>query len=206
MMTSKEFWPCSEGKNERHCPNCRIDAAGLCARFCTFVRRRLLPYTRNEIEKEIAQNTFDAIFQNIHNMQHIRYFSSYCYQIFRNQKAEIFRSRAYLFEREQLVYGFQAQPENAADEPLNVLESYARPDEPDMLQEERTILMVQVLEHLEKMVSDEEPCAEIMLHWYAGMKEGLSQKEVAARLGIAENSFNQKLKRCKDSISKSFTS
>ncbi|MEE4359657.1 MAG: sigma-70 family RNA polymerase sigma factor [Desulfococcaceae bacterium] len=204
--TSKEFLPCSEGKNQL-CQNCQIDSMGLCVKFCAFVKRWLLPYTRNEIEREISHKTFEAIFKNIKNMETVRYFSAYCRQIFRNQKAEVFRSESRKFEKEQIAYAHQLQSGDDKDA-NDIIENYFQDNqsEDNLLITERTVLMQEVLNRLEEMISDEEKCAELVLFWYSSMKEGQSQKEMAQQMKMKQNTFNQELRRCKDRISQYFKS
>jgi len=199
--TSKEFLPCSKGKNE-FCQNCPIDSRGLCGKFCSFVKRCLLPYTRNETEKEISHKTFEAILQNVGNVENIKFFSAYCRRIFRNQKAEVFRSESRIFEKDRISYAHQFQSEDPDEDTDDIVENYSEDNQREYT--ERTVLMREVLNRLEEMISDEEKCAELMLFWYSSMKEGQSQKEMAEQMKMKQNTFNQELRRCKDRISQYF--
>ncbi len=203
-MTTKEFWPCSEGKNERHCPNCPIDELGLCQKFCAFVKSSLLPYTRNEIELKISQETFDAILRGIDQFKDIKHFKAYCWKIFKNQKASVFRSKTQMFERDRLVYEHAISPESIGGEPLEVLENYPQPQNAAILQVEEAVLNEQILTRLNQMIDEEQRCAEVLRRWYYFMKEGLTQKEMAQRMNMKQNSFNQELNRCKETISNYF--
>lgn len=198
-MKKQEFWPCSGGKAS-HCSDCKIDQKGFCQKFCTFVKSRLLPYTKTEIEKEISHRTFEAIFKSIDNCENIRIFSAYCMSIFKHTKADIFRSNKHKFVKEKITYEHQMINEvmvSDMSEADQADESTIAPD--------KAALIIQAIDKLRDKAMNKDRCAEIILTWYFSLQEGLSQKEMAEQLNMKPNTFNQELSRCKDEITKLFS-
>ncbi len=209
MKPSIEFI-CAEGRDEILCRGCKIDEAGLCSRFRKFVKTHLMRYTGNEIEKEIAHKTFDAVFQNIHALENKRYFWAYCKAIFKNSKAEVFRVQSKMLERENLRFEGQFTPSGDDEDngDWSILDHNQFQSGESLWPADRATLTREVLAALETMVMEADRatsrCARLLLNWLSFDRDGLSQKEMADRMGEKQNTFNQRLRRCKELISARF--
>jgi len=192
-------FPCTGGKNENLCQHCKIDERGLCKKFGNFAKYYLTPHTKNEWEREIAQKTFDSIYNSVDTLEDNTVFLAFCKQIFRRRRAEVFRSNSKSFEKENLIFESQLRKDEGGD--YSLADVKAPDPATDWEVYERALLMRQIRSKLEEMVSKEDHCAKLILQWYTFMEEGLSQKEMAERLNMKQNTFNQKLRRCKEEIS-----
>jgi DNA-directed RNA polymerase specialized sigma24 family protein len=209
MMPSTEFI-CVKGRHETLCRGCKIDEAGLCSRFRMFVKKYLVRYIGNEIEKEIAHKTFDAVFQNVHALENKRFFWAYCKEILKNNKAEVFRLKSKMLERENLR--FEGQFTSSGDDEDNgdwsILDHNQLQSGEPLWPADRSALAREVLAALENMVLEADRatsrCARLLLNWVSFDREGLSQKEMADRMGEKQNTFNQRLRRCKELIAARF--
>ncbi len=209
MKPSIEFI-CAEGRHETLCRGCKIDEAGLCSKFRMFVKKYLVRYTGNEIEKEIAHKTFDAVFQNVHALENKRYFWAYCKTIFKNNKAEVFRVQSKMLERENLRFEgqFMSPGDDGDNGDWSILDHNQLQSGESLWPADRAALAREVLAALENMVMGADRpisrCARLLLNWLSFDRDGLSQKEMADRMGEKENTFNQRLRRCKELIAARF--
>jgi len=162
--------------------------------------------------KECLSRLFEEVLKSLHTLRlrDQKGFRAWARAIYQRIRSDAIKEK---IERERSIYIIDfSRLESKSDEKENQIFSQdkaIRKEISERIVEQSEEKMRRIYEQmeagklvkiLEEMKKEGDECAEFLLSWYEWLIEDLSQKEMAQKMHMKENTFNQKLKRCKNHI------
>lgn len=182
---------------------CEINRYGYCQAFSKFSKERFLSLLKKkgipeEDYNDLFQDFFCRVSQSIKNLRSSKSITSFLYSIAYNTITDYIARN--LSKRKESLDTAVLFKDNELQEHPNILSASKSSYEEETRQAEIQETAQHIIMILKEMAREGEECAEFILLFYRGLKRGLSQKEMAKELGLKPNTFNQRLKRCRERL------
>ncbi|NPA16000.1 MAG: sigma-70 family RNA polymerase sigma factor [Deferribacteres bacterium] len=154
-----------------------------------------------EDRKEIFQEFFIRVSKSIGNLRNRGGASSFFHAVVDNLVKDYFSDK--LKKRYDSIDTFGGEEDSEEGRENVILSRLSEEMYIEKLAEEEIRETAEaIIDFLKKESDLGDDCAELLLYFYRWLKVGLSQKEMAQSMGLKPNTFNQRLKRCKERIRK----
>jgi len=196
----------SDGDSCGNEKDCEIFKSGFCEIFVRFSRKKLPSLLSSkgipeEDRKEIFQEFFIRVSKSIGNLRNRGGASSFFHAVVDNLVKDYFSDK--LKKRYDSIDTFGGEEDSEEGRENVILSRLSEEMYIEKLAEEEIRETAEaIIDFLKKESDLGDDCAELLLYFYRWLKVGLSQKEMAQSMGLKPNTFNQRLKRCKERIRK----